>query len=342
MQRRVPLKSLLVGLSLLAVTGCANSTPRPNAGDPTLTVAAQSPPGNSPLAACVDPTPTMPKPVDTALAQHFDDGRLTTAFSLDDGGFRALPAPGNAQPAISASLAFCNLLAGATASNVRVIDAAAAHGMSFGLAVVTVSDSVLRTGPRSYLVGGRQLTESLRPYHSRLAWIALIDPDVVSNCPGMPATSASRPTLAPEHLPAYQILAVDAGTGADGIVYWATTTADCGQSGHQPAGVAPAVEFVSLPWTMISRGPGPQSATISYQPRPCDQREDLGTFGDTGQPAVWADGDHPGLVRVELERILQSCGPPTPTRILLRSATVTTDLPRHLVHAPVGAKDVAG
>ena len=341
MHRRAPLTSLVVGLSLLVVAGCASSTPRPDAATTPLSVAAQTPPANSPLAPCVDSTPTMPKPVETALAQHFDNGRLTTSFSLDDGRFRAVPAPGNARPAISASLALCNFLAGATPNNVPMIDAGVAHGMSFGLAVVTVADSVLRTGPRSYLVGAQQHTESLQPYHSRLAWIALTEPDVVSNCPAMPATSESRPT-AEKHLPAYQILAVDAGTGADGITYSAMTNANCGLSGYQPAGVAPAVEFVSLPWTLVSRGPGPQAATISYQPRPCDLSQDLGTFGDTGQPAVWVDGDHPGLVRAELERVLQSCGPPTPTHILLRSATVTTDLPQHLVHAPVGAEDVAG
>jgi len=337
----VPLKFLEVGLSLLLVAGCASST-RPNAGTAPLSVAAQMPPANSPLAPCVDPTPTMPKAVDTSVAQHFEGGRLTTSFSLDDGSFRAAPPPRDVRTAISASLAFCNLLAGATTNNFRVLGAARAHGMNFGLAVVTVADSVLRTGPRSYLVGGRQLSESLPPYHARLAWIAVIDPDVVWDCPAMPATPAARPTAAQKHLPAYQILAVDAGTGADGIIYSARTNAPCGQRGYQPAGVAPAAEFVSVPWTMVARGPGPQSATIDYQPRPCDQREDLGTFENTGQPAVWADRDHPGLVRVELERILATCGPAEPISILLRSSSLTSDLPQHLVHAPVGAEDVAG
>lgn len=335
MQRSVPLKSAMVGLSLLLVAGCANSTPRPDAA----TAPVQPPPANSPLAPCVDPTPTMPKPVDSPLAQHFQDARVRTAFSLDGGAFRAAPAPSDARPAIGAPLAFCNLLAGATATNSHVIDVATAHGMSFGLAVVTVADSVLRTGPRSYLVGGREQDASLPPYRARLAWIAVTESDVVSACPAMPATSAARPTAVPKRLPAYQILAVDAGTGADGIVYSARTNASCGQDGYQPARVAPAAEFVSLPWTLVSRGPGPQSATISYRPRPCDQQDDLGTFADTGRPAVWADRDHSGLVKAELERVLESCGPATPTDVLLRSPTLTTDLPEHLVHAPIGAED---
>lgn len=56
------------------------------------------------------------------------------ALSLDDGAFRAVPAPHNARPRVSASPAFFNLLAGATANNFSVIEAATEHGMSFGLA----------------------------------------------------------------------------------------------------------------------------------------------------------------------------------------------------------------
>lgn len=337
MQRSLPLKSVVIGLSLLLPAGCANSTPRPDAA----TTPVRTPPADSPLASCVDPTPTVPKPIGTALGQHFDDARLRTAFTLDGGGFKAVPAAQSARPAISASLAFCNFLANATPDNVPMIDAGVAHGMSFGLAVVTVADSVLRPGPRSYLVGAQQHTESLQPYHARLAWIAVTEPDVVSNCPAMPATPAARPTTEQKRLPPYEILAVDAVTGSDGITYSARTNANCG-GGYQPAGVAPAAEFVSLPWTLVARGPGRESATIRYRPRPCDLSRDLPTFEDTGRPAVWADLEHPGLVRVQLERVLQSCGPAEPTDVLLRSPTVTTDLPQHLVHAPVGAEDVAG
>jgi hypothetical protein len=104
--------------------------------------------------------------------------------------------------------------------------------------------------------------------------------------------------------------------------------------------VAPAVEFVSEPWTLVSRGPGQQSATISYAARPCDEKDGIGLFGATGQPAVFADEQHAGLVRVELERVLVSCGPAGATHLLLRSATLASDLPTKLVHAPTGAEDV--
>jgi hypothetical protein len=235
----------------------------------------------------------------------------------------------------------CNLLAGVTATNFSAIDAVAAHGMSFGLGVVTVADSVLKTGPRSYLFGGREQTASLQPYRARLAWIAVTMPDRVSACPAMTSTASPRPIGPQKDLPAYQILAIDADSGADGILYSARTNRLCGFPGYQPASAAPAVEFVSLPWTLVARGPGRQSATISYQSRPCDLRN-LGTFGDTGQPVVFADGTRPASVSVNLERVLATCGPAVPARVLLRSSTLATDLPQDLVHAPVGAEDVRG
>lgn len=341
-----PLKLVAFGASAMLLAGCANSTQQAQQTGATPSVgalrpAADSLPADSPLAACIDPTPPAPKPVDTALARDFAGGRIRMALSLDDGTFRAVPSPHNARPRVSASLAFCNLLAGATANNFSVIDAATEHGMSFGLGVVTVADAVLKTGPRSYLVGGQQQASSLQPYHARLAWIAVIKPDVVASCPATPATASTRPTAPPKALPAYQVLAIDADTGTDGIIYSAKTNALCGFPGYQPAAVAPAVEFVSVPWTLVTRGPGPQSATISYQPRPCDQRN-LGTFAGTGKPAVLADRTHPGLVSVNLERILTTCGHAVPTPILLRSSTLATDLPEHLVHAPVGAQDTPG
>jgi hypothetical protein len=142
-----------------------------------------------------------------------------------------------------------------------------------------------------------------------------------------------------------QLIDAETGTGVD---YWAKTNNSCGFSGYQAPRVTPAAEFVSLPWTLVSRGPGPKAATISYQPRPCDLR-DFAMFVTTppapGRPptgplAVFADRAHPGLVSVDLERLLTTCGHGVPTHLLLRSATLAADLPQHLVHAPIGAKDV--
>jgi hypothetical protein len=103
--------------------------------------------------------------------------------------------------------------------------------------------------------------------------------------------------------------------------------------------VAPAVEFVSVPWTLIKRGPGTQSASITYRPRPCDSR-DLPIFLPTQQPVAFADRDNPARVNIVLERMLTSCGPAATVPLLLRSSDAKTALPQHLIHAPVGAEDV--
>jgi hypothetical protein len=215
----------------------------------------------------VKSNPTPPRPVDTAVAKDFSDGRIQTTLSLDDGYFQAVPAPSNAQPTVTADAAFCNLLAGATSNNFSVEQAATENGLSFGLAVVTVADSVLKPGPQTYLFAAQERTASLSPYHARLAWIAVIEPVVESSCPEMPAEPSAKSILPQPRLPGYQILAIDADTGADGIIYSAKTNALCGGSGYRAAEVAPAVEFVSEPWTLIKRGPGPQSAIINYQRR---------------------------------------------------------------------------
>lgn len=333
MQRYLRGLAALVAATTLTA-GCASSGQPAHRTDSLA--GSTSLPRNSPLSACVDPNPGSPKPIDTDLAQKFANGRVHTAVVLDNGGFRADPAPPTAAPKVSAAMAFCNLLAGATAENLTVLDAARQHGLSFGLGVVTVADNLLHTTPQTYVAGGRPQTASLQPYHRRLAWIAVIKPDVVSSCP------ASLPTARPASpaLPGYQIVAIDADTGAAGILYLTKTNALCNFPGYRPASVAPAVEFVSVAWALVRRGPGTQSAAITYQPRPCDSR-DLPLFVPTNQPAAFADRGNPARVNVVLERALTSCGPATTVPLLLRSSDLKTDLPQQLIHAPVGAEDVA-
>ena len=334
MQRTWLVLLAAIGVSAAMLVGCDRAKPRVAVMPPVVTT--QTPPADSPLTDCVDPSPHKPKPIDTTVAGYFAGGRIQRALSVDGGAFHVEPAPHNVVPRITAAAAFCNLLAGATAENSTVLDAVGQHGMSFGLGVVTVADSVLKTGPQAYTAGGRQQTASLQPYHARLAWIAVIKPDVVSSCPAM----NSAPTPARKTLPGYQILAIDADSGAAGILYSAKTNALCNFPGYRAANVAPAVEFVSVPWTLVKRGPGPQSASITYQPRPCDSRA-LSLFGKTMRPAAFADRDNPAEVRIVLERLLISCGPAATVPLLLRSSDLKTDLPPHLIHAPTGASDVA-
>jgi hypothetical protein len=337
--------SFLVAAAVV-LTGCSGARSAPIT-EPAATVGL---PASSPLTSCVDPAPDAPRPLSTALASDFSGDRVDTAFTLDGGRFRAEPPPDDAQPRIGAAFALCNLLATATAQNFAVLEAVAAHGMEFGLGVVSISRSVLTAEPQLYTVGGQQEKLRLNPYGERLAWIAVTTPDIVSSCPEMPTTASPRPAATEPRLPGYQVLVIDAETGADGTIYSARTNNTCGFPGYTTPSVAPIAEFVSSPWSMVSRGPGRKAATIRYAARSCDL-DNMGRFldpGDVGSgpipagagtPAVFADRDQPGLVRVTVQRLLTKCGPPAERSILLRSADLRTDLPQHLVHAPVGAMD---
>jgi hypothetical protein len=331
----------LIAALALVLAGCASSprrAPAHSVGPPATSVAAAAavPPADSPLASCANPTPIRPKPIDTAVAGDFAGDRVRTTLTLDEGAFLAAPPPRDARPAISAGLAYCNLLAGATTNNASVVEAADVHGLSFGLADVTIPLSMVKTGPQPYLVGGRPHTMTLAAYNRRLAWVAIVEPVMVASCPTQPNNSSSAPS-AP--LPGYQIMIIDADTGSDGVIYSSRTNNICNVAGYTSPGIVPSAEFVSLPWTVVHLGPGPKSATITYQARSCDLRN-LNTFGPTGQPVVMPTQDSPALVTISLDRILTRCGPPQPVTVLLRSATLTTDLPHHLLHAPVGAQDL--
>jgi hypothetical protein len=336
MQRMRAINPLVSGLLAVMLTGCASSVSPPST---STSATSLRPPAGSPLAACVDPAPTAPKPIDTSIARNFTADRVMTTISLDSGRFRAAPAPADAHPRISAGLALCNLLAATTVQNFSVLDAAAAHGLSFGLGVLTVSNSLLKTGPHTYTVGSQQRVASLTAYHARLAWLIVIRPDVMASCPAQLSTSSANPARPLPVLPGYQIVAIDADTGAHGVLYTARTNSLCGRRGYRPPSVVPSAEVTSVPWTLVKRGPGPQSATISYPQRPCDLPLAT-TYARTGLPVVSPDRHNPSLVGVYLDRVVTTCGVATMVKVLLRSATVTTNLPQHLLHAPVGAQDV--
>ena len=177
-------------------------------------------------------------------------------------------------------------------------------------------------------------------YTKRLAWIAVFKPDRFASCPpDIVPDNKTPPTTPRKPLPAFQILVIDANTGANGIVY--STRADylCDKPGTQPPGITLARMKVSVPWTLSSRGSDPTRATISYEARPCDDRS-LGIDGASGQPAVSIDNAHPGLVSVPLERTLITCGPAEKVSVMLRGVYPKDVLPQHLVHGPIGALDV--
>jgi hypothetical protein len=247
---------LLVTTALAVTVGCSGRS------GPVPSPRAAERPASSPLSACVDPAPAAPRPLDTDLASDFAGDRVNTAFTLDGGRFRAEPPPDDAQPRIGAALALCNLLAAATTQNFAVLEPVAAHGMEFGLGLVTISASVLSTAPRLYLVGGQQEKLRLSRYDERLAWIAVTTPDIESSCPAIRTTASPPPAARKPRLPGYQVFVIDAETGAAGTIYSARANNTCGSPGYTTPSVAPIAELVSSPWTMTSRGPGPKAATI--------------------------------------------------------------------------------
>lgn len=334
----------LIGLSVtLALAGCSSTGSRTH-----LNPAIPAPriPATSPLSACVDPSPAKAKPADAAIAKHFTDGRITSTLSLDGGQFRATPPADSAKPEIDAALAYCNLLAGIDSSNRGVIESIPAHGVSFGLGVLTVDKSLAQIDQGFHAVGpgGTPLPTpqaNLTPYAKRLAWIAVFEPDQVFNCPvGIVPDGKTPPTTAStKRLPGYQILAIDADTGANGIRYSATTNSPCGEPGTRDPSYTPAKVFVSVPWTLTTRGTDPTRATIAYAARPCDDRSNLVYDSASEKPAVFLTRDHPGLVDVTLERTLTTCGPAVQVPVMLRGEYPKDDVPERLVHAPVGALD---
>jgi hypothetical protein len=330
---------VIAGLAL-ALVGCSSSSGGAAPNHPWGPL-----PASSPLTTCVDPAPAKVKPVDPGIAGHFADRRITHTLSLDDGTFRADP-PHKAVPKIGAAQAYCNLLAGVDASNRGVMDSARAHGVSFGLGVVTVDGSLKSDGVGFVAIGPDNQPVSapkahLMPYAKRLAWIAVFKPDVVASCPvGIVQDGKAPPTTKPRKpLTAFQVLAIDANTGANGILYATRASNLCGDPGTRPPSYAPAKIAVSVPWTLSSRGTDPTRATIDYQARPCDDRS-MVIDGASGKPAVSTDRDHPGVVRVWLERTLTTCGPAVKVPVMLRGEYPDDVLPQHLVHGPVGALDL--
>jgi len=303
----------------------------------TIATSPVGPPSDSPLTSCVSSHPAAVRPIDSPLARRFAFDRVQSAWSLDGGRLVAAPAPADAAPNVDAALAYCNLLAATTANGYPITGAARQHGLSFGLAVVTIADALYATGNGQAYADGDLSPVTLQPFHRRLAWIALVEPDLYSLCPRMVSgrSKTTGPAIPP--LPSFQVLLIDAATGTAGVIYAAWTNSPCFGTPEGPS-ISGLSEQVSVPWTFGKQLSDPREAQITYYPRPCDARP-LSEYDVDQQRAVFLDRDHPNLVRVVLARVVTSCGPASPTAIHLVSATRAEPLPSHLVHAPVGAQD---
>jgi hypothetical protein len=268
---------------------------------------------------------------------------LTAAGTLDapwqlDGGTATLAPTAGAKPAIGRAQALCTLLAASEANNFPVVDDNGS-GLTLVLGKLTISDALLRS-PR--IVGGEVGTQTPPPptrYQSRLVWVAVIDPELMSSCPAQPvATSspsagqgvglASSPA-APRLVP-YQLLALDAESGTDGIDYEASADEPCTPDQDFGPSVGPLMVTASVPWHLISRDPGGLFATISISVSTCDS---FGSGANTSRTDV-------GLVEFDVTRPIAPCGSQVQRQQILRGPTVADLLPTNLTHAMTGYVDV--
>jgi hypothetical protein len=315
----------MTALGLLTVVACSSST--------TLQPAAK-PFGGVLAATCVMPNPPAARQVSSPVGGAASDGRFTRAVSLDSGNLTISPPPKTAKPAISAKLAECNLRAAQTGEGFPVEYEIQLAGLTFGLATVSVRDSLLTGHSLTQGISGAGLPHppALHPYHQRLAWVAIIQPAIVSSCPSEPSQPSPTPTPSPKvpKAPGYQALVIDANTGADGFNYAASRNENCSNGIEQPS-LTPAVENVSVPWTLVSRNPDNYSGTIEIAVRSCDGSDTGGAYN--------VSRDTPGLLMTEIQRPFNACGPSRKQDVRLQAPTVTSTLSRALVHARLGAVD---
>ncbi len=276
----------------------------------------------SALDVCVDPNPAVPAAVTPAIPGADGDGGMASAWSLD--GDQAVVAPaGNARPAIARQQALCTLLAAQDISHFDVFSGD--FGFSLVLAKVTIADQLLASPEDVGEVVGVQSPPPLTPFHSRLAWVGVINDPVMSTCGniGFAPTSPS-PALIP-----YQLLILDAATGADGVVYQARTYSPCTGSPAFGPEVSTLTVNASVPWRLISRDPGRLFGTIAATVTTCDSYN-----GGANTSSA-----HVGELEFDVSRPIGNCGTPHQTDQTVRGPTVSDPLPLTLTHAPVGYRD---
>lgn len=311
---------------LAAVAGCASMATARSRGS-----SAPVPPAPTQVTRpCVNADPAVPPPVSPAIPGVRPNGDLASVWKLDGGQLTVTPATA-ARPSVSRAQALCTLLAGLGINHFGVLEADS--GLTLLLGKVTIADQLVRS-PLD--VGGEQVSVQAPPapthFHSRLAWVAVIDPPIVSSCPMTPPAlgSPGASSQAVAQIVPYQALVLDAMTGADGIVYEARTNQPCQPNQTFGPQVAALLVNVSVPWRLVSRDPSGLFGTIAVSVTACDSYP-------TGANA---SRDHAGLVEFDVWRPIAGCGTPAEKDEILRGPTVSDPLPPKLIHAPIGDVDV--
>lgn len=323
--------ALIAVLSLLAA-GCGSRTAASSLSGVVPAVSsstAESPSSSAPQSSsaadvCVDPNPTPPPPVAPAIPNANHDGGMASAWSLDAGEAIVAPA-GDARPAVDRQQALCTLLAALDISHFDVLDADS--GFSLVLAKVTIADQLLASPINFGEEVGVQSPPPVTPFHARLAWVGVIAPPWMSTCgPDGFASTTPAPPLVP-----YQLLILDAQTGAEGVVYGARGYSPCTGSAAYGPDISTLMVEASVPWRLLSRDPGGLFGTIEATVNSCD------SYGGGANTS----GAHPGELEFDVSRPIAQCGTSHATIQILHAPTASEPLPLSLTHAPLGYVDVA-
>jgi hypothetical protein len=312
---------------LVAVPGCASGNPAVSHGS---AAPLQSAPPPEAVRPCVDPHPAVPPPVSPAVPGVQPNGELASVWTLDGGQLTVAPATGE-QPVVDHAQALCTLLAALGINHFGVLDFGS--GLTLLLGKVTIADQLVRSAVD---VGGAQVgvqpPPPPTPFHSRLSWVAVIDPAIPSSCPTTPPASSSpeASVVAVPRIVPYQALVLDAMTAKDGIVYEARTNANCQPNLTFGPSVAALLVNVSVPWRLLSRDPGGLFGTIAVSVTACD------SYGSGANSSRTQEG----LVEFDVWRPIADCGAPTEKDQILRGPTVSDPLPMTLTHAAIGDVDV--
>jgi hypothetical protein len=275
---------------------------------------------------CVDPNPVPPAPVNPAIPDADGNGGMESAWSLDGGQAIVEPA-GDASPAVDRQRALCTLLAAQDLSHFDVLQDDS--GFSLVLAKVTIADQLLASPADAGMdVGteiGIQSPAPLSAFHSRLAWVGVIDPPFMSTCGGDGfATTSPSPPLVP-----YQLLILDAATGADGLIYETRQYSTCTGTPAFGPDVSTLDVNVSVPWRLLSRDPGGLFGTVQATVTSCD------TYGG----GVNTSSAPVGELEFDVSRPITPCVGTHETDQIVHAPTASDPLPLALTHATLGYID---
>jgi hypothetical protein len=322
-----------VSALLVSGTGAAGAAPTSRSGAGTAAAVSTvkvrlpgCPPDDKPLRLL------RPSKLRGPGRRAVSDHRVVKGWSVDHGKLRVRPA-GNAATRVSRRQAACNLIAGINPNNFE-LNSIVRGGSNLALGRMSISPSVRASTNDAGLIGSRRRPA---PYRNRLAWILTVSFAAPSSCPGTGsgAGSARRvESTAPHrhrHGWDYQVYAIDADTGLAPAAYIESTSEPCGGSGIVPPSVTVPIEELSLPWQLEKENGSRTSATLTASYSPCRKiKASDSTIVDRPKPVVGVG---------ELRRYGPVCGTPRVETVSLSPPTIYRQIPRHLIHAPVGPAD---